>query len=128
MIMKMPCPKCRLILVSDVLTNVAVPRCPSCFGVWFDVGLFIKYRRMIEFGLESKSGSYLGFKANEPKELLRCPKCQRSTLEPETIVGGYSAMKCSLCYGVFIGEDALSNMRRKADLAYKKLNEREGGF
>ena len=112
----MKCPSCGNVLVEHRSAGVAIDRCQSCGGVWFDAGELRQY--LLRQPGVSANAKDLSADGNERTatgvggETRPCPRCSKSAKNSRW--RDVTIAKCDSCRGVFLDAEVLASLEAKS--------------
>lgn len=103
------CPLCRTEMVTSNVDSLALDRCESCGGVWFDTRELREYGKKLGLGrLPRKPRG----RSSQVVEGLACPNCVSATLA-RTEHGQLTLYGCRACQGWFLGGAEMGHLQRR---------------
>ena len=100
----MQCPVCHVSLESDTYKQIAVQKCKSCRGIWFERGDLEQAKdiadpalRWMDFDLWRHTEDFKGARGKHP-----CPGCQQPMLVLHYGTSGAELELCPSCFGIWL--------------------------
>jgi len=113
--MAVTCPVCRIEMVPVSTLGVALDRCPSCAGIWFDDGELATLAAAAPDALELLDSEHAPAieQLNVAGNLKRCPNCS-TQLESYRYAYDSPAVldSCPKCHGIFVEDQELVAITR----------------